>query len=161
MTNPLPYFPFGQQFDLRMGTSAFKADDRLIEVDQDYDHEISEKKKILDSDHRYYYRSAEGSDAAQWDVLKLLLENLVRFQPDLFKLEINGDEWQWHNGKTGEDFHFIYGKKDTLPFEPLDWAGRQVQEDLVILSNDDSATLIAGQLCFANGYSLGGLSACW
>jgi dimethylamine monooxygenase subunit A len=41
-----------------------------------------------------------------------------------------------------------------LPFEPLDWIGRQVQEDLVLLSSDTSATFVGGQLCFANGWAI-------
>ncbi len=154
MMKTLPYFPFGQQFDLRMGTAAFRPDDRLIEVDNEYESEIAQKRLLLEKDHRYYFRASEHSEAAQWDVLELILNNLVQFRPDVFILEKKSEGWRWQNKKTREDIVFVFGKKETLPLEPLDWVGRQVQEDLVILSSDESATLIAGQLCFANGYSL-------
>lgn len=150
----LRYFPFGEQFDLRMGTAAFKQEDKLVETDLHYLKEISIKRALLETDHRYYYRSAGDTMLAQWDVVDLILTDLCRFQPEDFQLEKQGNEWHWNNRITGEELFFRWGKDGSLPYEPLDWVGRQVQEDLVILGNDDSAALVAGQLCFANGYSL-------
>ncbi|HZY80212.1 MAG TPA: DUF3445 domain-containing protein [Cyclobacteriaceae bacterium] len=150
----LRYFPFGNQFDLRMGTSFLKPEDQLIETDDHYLHEITLKRHILDSDHRYYYRSSPETMAAQWDIVALILDDLVKSRPGDFKLEKDNITWHWENKLTHETFDFEFGDPSTLPYEPLDWVGRQVQEDLIILSNDSSATLVAGQLCFANGFSL-------
>lgn len=152
--NKLPYFPFGSEFDLRMGTVAFKPSDQLVEVDEHYLHEIALKRKLLEADHRYYYRSSMGTEAAQWDVVALVLGSLARFRPEQFLFERNEDECYWLNRKTGENIIFTWGKAESLPYEPLDWAGRQVQEDLMILGSDGTASLVAGQLCFANGYAL-------
>jgi hypothetical protein len=150
----LKYFPFGKQFDLKMGTSFFKPEDDLIEIDNHYAKEIRMKRGILESDHPYYYRSQPGLEEAQWDVVDIVLTDMSRSNPIVFLLTKNDDEWRWQNKWLNEDITFRFGDTSTLPFEPLDWVGRQVQEDLVILSSDSSATMIAGQLCFANGFSL-------
>jgi hypothetical protein len=153
--NKLKYFPFGQEFDLRMGTSVFKEDESLVEVDdKHYLPEIALKRNLLETDHGYYYRSNPGTELAQWDVVEKVLTDLVRFKPEHFSLSQNGNDWFWKNNKTKESLNFVFGKKETLPFEPLDWVGRQVQEDLVILSNDGTASIVAGQLCFPNGWCL-------
>ncbi|HSZ84776.1 MAG TPA: DUF3445 domain-containing protein [Puia sp.] len=151
----LKYFPFGEEFDLRMGTSVFKENDSLIEVDEDYYlSEINLKRSLLEQDHRYYYRTKAETEIAQWDVVEKILSDLVKFYPEYFVLNRDNENWFWQNKKTNETIEFIFGKKETLPYEPLDWVGRQVQEDLVILSNDGTASLVAGQLCFPNGWCL-------
>ena len=151
----LPYFPFGNQFDLRMGTALITQKDRLTDVDNEhYLPEIKEKRKLLHEDHRYYYRSSPNALTAQWDVVDIILNDLRNIDPQHFILQKKNDHWHWINTYLDEETNFIFGDENTLPLEPLDWIGRQVQEDLLILSNDDSAALIAGQLCFANGWSL-------
>lgn len=151
----LPYFPFGNQFDLRMGTALLTQKDRLIDVDKDhYLPEIKEKRKLLTNDHRYYYRSAPDTLTAQWDVVDSVLTDLSVIDPLHFILQKENNRRHWINKYLGKETSFIFGDETTLPLEPLDWIGRQVQEDLLILGNDNKASLIAGQLCFANGWSL-------
>lgn len=150
----LKYFPFGKQFDLKMGTSFFKPEDDLIEIDDHYAKEIQLKKQILGNDHRYYYRSTPGYENAQWEVLDLILTDMSRSNSKLFHLTKSDNNWHWKNSVTGDEIKFEFGNPSTLPCEPLDWVGRQVQEDLVLLGNDSDASMVAGQLCFANGFSL-------
>ncbi|MEI9918487.1 MAG: DUF3445 domain-containing protein [Bacteroidota bacterium] len=150
----LKYFPFGKQFDLKMGTSFFKEGDDLIEIDEHYRKEIAQKREILAGDHRYYYRSSPETEAAQWDVVAVVLDDMARSHPSSFKLTKNGKDWHWKNELLNEDVKFVFGDASTLPYEPLDWVGRQTQEDLVILGSDANVSLVAGQLCFANGFSL-------
>src|SRR5262249_40151888 len=59
-----------------------------------------------------------------------------------------------HNMITCQSVAFRFGDSNRLPSEPVDWIGRQVQEDLVLLSSDASATFVGGQLCFANGWAI-------
>jgi hypothetical protein len=40
------------------------------------------------------------------------------------------------------------------PLAPLDWMGRQVQEDLLLMGATEAAPLVAGQLCFPSGWCL-------
>ena len=150
----LKYFPFGDAFDLRMGTTPITAKDRLIDADDHYLHEVTAKRNLLQQDHRYYYRSNKNTLLAQWDVLDKVLTDLAVIDSEHFILHKENNNWHWINRKLNEEIFFQFGDENTLPLEPLDWAGRQVQEDLVILSEDGSASLVAGQLCFANGWSL-------
>ncbi|MDQ2752710.1 MAG: DUF3445 domain-containing protein [Bacteroidota bacterium] len=151
----LKYFPFGEQFDLRMGTSLITEKDRLIDVDNEhYIPEIRAKRKLLKDDHQYYYQSNKNTGLAQWDVVDKVLHDLVVIDPAQFILQKQNGNWHWTNNRLSEETTFVFGDADTLPLEPLDWIGRQVQEDFVILSNDAQASIIAGQLCFANGWSL-------
>ena len=151
----LKYFPFGEKFDLRMGTSPITGQHRLIDADElHYLSEIKARRNLLQNNHRYYYRSNKTTLLAQWDVLDKVLTDLAGIDPSQFILHKNGNQWHWINKKLNEEISFQFGHENTLPLEPLDWIGRQVQEDLVVLSHDGSASLVAGQLCFANGWSL-------
>jgi hypothetical protein len=50
----------------------------------------------------------------------------------------------------------MFGEQHSLPLPPLDWLGRQVQEDLLILDSTktEGIPLVAGQLCFPNAWCL-------
>ena len=150
----LKYFPFGREADLKMGTLLLKENESLFEVDEHYLSEIKEKEKLLKEDFDYYFEGNETTEIYQWDVLELICKNLSKFYPEQFTLKIEGDSWIFDNKITQKIQQFVFGDCTTLPLAPLDWAGRQVQEDLVVLCNDGSHRLIAGQICFANGWSL-------
>lgn len=149
----LPYFPFQQAFNERPGTLPVKAGDVLIEVDAHYEAETAQKNTLLTDVPGYYFRAELGTEAAQWDVLEAVLTDLMRQQPAQFLLRKEGDSWHWENHRLGTLQSFVFGDSGTLPLAPLDWAGRQVQEDLLLLDGPE-ATLVAGQLCFGNAWSL-------
>lgn len=149
----LPYFPFDQQFNEKMGTLPLAENQGLIEVDEHYRAEVALKRKLLTELPAYYVQALPGYESAQWEVLETVLSNLIRCSPGQFSLQKKGNRWHWQNQLLNEDVSFIFEDSSTLPLAPLDWAGRQVQEDLLVLSGND-ATLVAGQLCFANDWSL-------
>lgn len=149
----LPYFPFGQQFNDKMGTMPLTNRDRFIDVDDHYQLEVALKRQLLQELPAYYFQSAPGQDLAQWEVVDLILNNLASAYPATFRLQCEGDQWLWQNSLLNEETSFTFGDSATLPYAPLDWVGRQVQEDLLLLSGE-SANLVAGQLCFGNGWSL-------
>lgn len=154
----LPYFPFGQAFNDKMGTVPLLESNRLIEIDAHYETEISLKRQLLTELPNYYYQSLPGHETAQWEVLDLVLHDLARFAPDQFTLCQDGDRWHWQNYRLTEEWTFTFGDASTLPYDPLDWVGRQVQEDLTLLAGDDWSAgpvrLVVGQLCFGNGWCL-------
>lgn len=154
----LPLFPFGQQFNDKMGTYPLPETDRLVEVDMHYEHEIALKRQLLTKIPNYYYQALPGHETAQWDLLEAVLHNLARFSPAKFTLRRDSDRWHWRNHRLNERTTFTFGDSATLPLEPLDWVGRQVQEDLILLAGDDryagAVILVAGQLCFGNGWCL-------
>jgi dimethylamine monooxygenase subunit A len=132
----LRYFPFTENFDFKIGTSPLPDPDRLIECDEHYLDEVMIRRNLLQAAPDYYFKAAPGTETHQWEVLE------------------NGDEYTWKNNLLQETHVFHLGNADTLPLAPLDWVGRQVQEDLLILS--DKMILVAGSLCFPSGWDLDG-----
>lgn len=129
----------------------------LIEVDMPhYAVELTQKQALLQDAPHFYAQALPESETAQWEALALVLHDLARHHPQHCTLNITGDHWHWQNRLLGVDTEFRYGDPATLPHAPLDWVGRQVQEDVLILANDHAAgfPLVAGQLCFANMWCL-------
>jgi dimethylamine monooxygenase subunit A len=150
----LPYFPFDERYSLSMGTIPLQPTEPLVEADAHYAAEVAHKQQLLLANHGYYYRANPDTALAQWEVLEKVLKSLVAFYPTQFELKINGRNWQWHNRLANEIQQFEFENAASLPLQPLDWVGRQVQEDLLILANDPAVTLLAGQLCFPNDWDL-------
>jgi dimethylamine monooxygenase subunit A len=151
----LRHFPFEESFDPGMGMRVLKPHEPLCEVDLGrYQEEISLKQHLLTEAHTYYFQGGEATMTAQWDVLELVASNLAQNYPEHFGLQRESDSWRWQNALTEATTTFRFGDCATLPYDPLDWIGRQVQEDLVLLSGDASASFTGGQLCFANGWAI-------
>jgi hypothetical protein len=68
---------------------------------------------------------------------------------------VDGERWHWRNHLLGTEARFTPGEADTLPLAPLDWLGRQVQEDLLLMDGTrEGLPLVAGQLCFPAMWSI-------
>jgi dimethylamine monooxygenase subunit A len=152
VNTPTKDFPYAATFDLKMGTSLLDVNAPQFLVDEDYHEEIKLKSTLLRQDHAYYFKSLPESKVAQWEVVSQLMGQLVHHYPTHFFLEKVNESWSWRNKLLDNTAAFHFGEDMSLPDEPLDWVGRQVQEDLVILN--EGGYLIAGQLCFPSGWSL-------
>ncbi len=151
----LRFFPFGEHFEPGMAGRSLAETEPLIDVDEpSYAHEIALKRQLLTSAHGDYFLAPPELAAAQWEVLGLVCSDLTRRYSAWFTLERAGTAWRWENRLLGETASFTFGDDATLPLEPLDWLGRQVQEDLVLVRADSEGTLVGGQLCFPNGWNL-------
>jgi hypothetical protein len=152
-----PYFPFSHDsFKMLMGVQALHAD-HLIEVDNEtYPTEMALKDALLISDPTSYFQAMPETEASQWEVIALLLPAMARRYPQYFSLIMHANRWSWHNHLRNQKMSFCFGERQSLPLAPLDWIGRQVQEDLLLLSNESvlDLPLVAGQLCFPNAWSL-------
>lgn len=126
--------------------------DTVVEVDEHYQHEIQLKRQLLSGDHSYYYQSILSDSAAEWDVVEKVIDDLVRHDPVNFSIFKNSDSWTFENKRLNEKQTFIFGNNATLAYSPMDWIGRQIQEDLVILNTE--GVVVAGQLCFPSGWAL-------
>jgi hypothetical protein len=135
-----------------MGTVPLSSHSAIVECDEDYWKEVTLKRELLDNDHNYYYQANGDTLTAQWETLNLIVSSLASVYPGHFTLEVNNSHYKWRNLLLNETQEFTFGDTHTLPLSPLDWAGRQVQEDLLIL--DEKLNLIAGQLCFPSGWCL-------
>lgn len=79
------------------------------------------------------YSAFPHMKAAQWDALLYIMKDLAESDPEHFSLIREGDAWTWRNVLLGITQTFTYGDDGTLPCDPLEFIGRQVQEDLVLL----------------------------
>lgn len=132
------------------------APDCLIDVDPAaYARELALKAAILAEDYGYYYQALPGTEDLQWETIAVLLPNMAAHYPQHFTLTVCGDRWVWENRLLGTQTAFTLGDPATLPLPPLDWMGRQVQEDLCVMDGAQPGTpLVAGHLCFASGWCL-------
>ena len=102
----------------------------LVVIDaQRHAAQIALRRRLLDEDHDARFAALPGTGDAQRVALALILADLERHGVAL-------------------------GAPAVLP-DPLDWAGRQVVEDLLLLDvTDERVPLVAGSLCFPNGWTL-------
>lgn len=151
----LRFFPFGDSFEAGMGARALAPDEPLCDLElAHYAAETALKHRLLTDTPHEYFSGGAGTLEAQWEVLELVLTDLAKHHPDVFGLERDGTLWSWHNALLGEHQRFSFGDAASLPLEPLDWVGRQVQEGLVLVSADERGAFVGGQLCFPNGWAI-------
>ncbi len=151
----LQFFPFTGYFDPSMGGRALRSEEPLCVVDlESYTSQVHLKRNILSSNYREVYRGGPDTYLAQWDILEAVLENLATVYPAHFRLEKGQASWEWHNVILDERQHFCFGDESSLGCEPLEWVGRQVQEDLVLLGEDLEHRFIAGMLVFPQLWSI-------
>lgn len=126
-----------------------------IEVTPEYEEEMALKRSLLANHHNRCYQSLPHTNTAQWEIVSVILPHLANTYPDDFQLHINGDHWTFENRRLSERHSFVFGDNSTLPCEPLDFAGRHVQEDLILMGHRDGDLFLdAGQLCFPANWSL-------
>ena len=144
------------RFGITLGVRALGAAPIALVDETRYPDEVRLRERLLDEDHGYRYRGGPGTLPAQWEIVALLLRDLARHHPEFMSLSEDGDRWTWGTRLLGGGATFRLGDPESLPHEPLDWVGRQVVEDLILLSGDAGAgfPVIAGQLCFPNDWSL-------
>lgn len=152
----LPYFPLTDD-DFSMTVGARPLDGApLIEVDaQTYYAEIGLKLALLADQPGRHFQALPGSEPMQWEVLEVLLGDMARHYGQHFRLACDGDEWRWENRLLSSLSRWRTGAAADPGCAPLDWIGRQVQEDLLLLDGGaEGVPLVAGQLCFGNGWEL-------
>ena len=111
--------------------------EHTVDIDEHYVAECMDKAITLAKDPGRYAALPHTMDA-QWDTLELIMDSMSRDYPDQFKLTKNGNEWSWENKPLGIKDTFTFGDRSTLPMEPFEYVGRQVQGDWVILDQRDN-----------------------
>jgi hypothetical protein len=118
----------------------------LIELDERYPEEMAERRRLLAVRHGDVFAALPGSEDARQEVLDVLAELLPRRFPEWFAREGG----VLHNRLTGEAWTL-----DALPHDPLEVAGRLVQEDLCLLRLTELGPVLdAAVLCFPSRWSL-------
>lgn len=92
---------------------------------------------------------------AQWDFLEMSMTHLAAAYPENFTLRQEDDFWHWENRLLGIIQDFTFGDPATLPLEPLEWMGRQMQGDFCLLDQrEGDLYLDAGLVTFPADWSL-------
>ncbi|WP_404446422.1 DUF3445 domain-containing protein [Sutcliffiella horikoshii] len=126
-----------------------------MEITASYQEEMTVKRSLLSNHHSRCYQSFPHTDKAQWEVLELVMTDLAKYYPQSYSLIKAEDKHIFTNHILQEEHVFTIGDNSTLPYEPLDFIGRHVQEDLILmLQRDGDLYLDAGQLCFPANWSL-------
>jgi dimethylamine monooxygenase subunit A len=115
-----------------------------FEFDELYLPEMAEKRRLLTSSYDQVFAATPVSDAARAEALELIVTALTTHHPDWFSC----DGAELRNHLTGEAW-----KPGSL--DPLDLAGRLVQEDLCLIQNDNAGPVFtAASLCFPSRWRL-------
>lgn len=126
-----------------------------FEVTPEYQEEIAWKRQLLQQHHRRCYQSLPHTMEAQWEIVELVLEQMACFAPQHFDVDRQSETWTLHNRLTEETDRIVLGDSSCLPCEPLDFIGRHLQEDCILMmQRDGDLYLDAGQLCFPANWSL-------
>ncbi|WP_242447685.1 heme-dependent oxidative N-demethylase family protein [Priestia endophytica] len=126
-----------------------------LNITSEYLHEISEKRRILNNRKEQAFQSFSHSIDAQWEILELIVNEMTERFPSYFSIKKLDNMWTFYNHILKEEYSFVFGDSTTLPYEPLDFIGRHIQEDLVYLANRDGDLYMdAGQLCFPANWSI-------
>lgn len=126
-----------------------------FEITPAYLQEIHFKRQLLQEYPQRCYQAFSYTMEAQWEIVELLLDQMIHYYPDSFRYDRRGNQCTFSNLLTDESYDFIFGDATSLPLEPLDFFGRHVQEDLILMmQRDGDLFLDAGQLCFPANWSL-------
>ena len=120
------------------------AETEWFEIDALYSAEMAEKRRLLACSRDAVFAAMAVSDAARAEALETVVEALTRHHPACF----SRDGAVVRNALTGECWNM--GSID-----PLDLAGRLVQEDLCLVQNGAAGPVFtAAALCFPSRWRL-------
>jgi len=117
-----------------------------FELDDRYPAELAERRRLLAERHDDVFAALPISDAARAETLAMVAENLGTHRSDWFVRDTD----TLHNCLTGEQWDLAHP-----PCDPLELAGRLVQEDLCLVQLDAAVpVLTAAVLCFPSRWRL-------
>jgi hypothetical protein len=131
----------------RMALGLFAVPDSAwFEIDALYPDEMRQRRCLLAEQHADVFATTLESDAARQEALVMIVANLATHHPAWF----TRDGHTLHNHLTGEAWQIPDPGCD-----PLECAGRLVQEDLCLIQTaDQTPVFTAGVLCFPSRWRL-------
>jgi dimethylamine monooxygenase subunit A len=140
------YLPF-ETGPYRMAMGLFSVPEQeWFELDQRYASEMSARRRLLATHHADVFAALPQSDHARAETLAEMVGSLTAHRPQWFAQ----DRSLLHNRLASETWD-----RSSLPCDPLELAGRLVQEDLcVVQSTDAGPVLTAAVLCFPSRWRL-------
>ncbi len=145
-----------------------------FEIDQRYQEEMRERRRLLDTLHPEVFGALPASDAARTEALALIVSALTSHHPDCFtrdrgllRNQLTGETWDPKSrmaaGRPPNMAGMLAGRCGSReavmdsgsPLDPLELAGRLVQEDLCVIQDSaDGPIFTAGVLCFPSRWRL-------
>ncbi|NJN85026.1 MAG: DUF3445 domain-containing protein [Leptolyngbyaceae cyanobacterium SL_7_1] len=139
------YLPFMDGWRLALGLKPL-AFAEWIEIDQTFVEQVTLKHTLLTERHNQVFASLPGSQVAQQEVLDTLVAHLLEHFPQYYQRQ--GD--RLYNTLIHQSWNLNDFKEN-----PLDLAGRLVQEDLcLMLPSDRGYSLSAASVCFPSRWRL-------
>jgi dimethylamine monooxygenase subunit A len=131
----------------RMAMGLFSVPDKeWFELDERYIPEMSERRRLLATHHADVFAALPQSDRARAETLAEVAGSLAAHRPQWFA----EDGSLLHNRLLRETWD-----RRALPCDPLELAGRLVQEDLCVVQGSDAGpVLTAAVLCFPSRWRL-------
>lgn len=115
-----------------------------FEFDDRYLAELAEKRRLLTGFRDQVFAAAADSDAARVEALNLVASALT----------VHHRDWFGREGSTLCN-HLTGERWEVERFDPLDLAGRLVQEDLCLIQNrEEGPVFTAASLCFPSRWRL-------
>jgi hypothetical protein len=108
-----------------------------FDIDEHYVSEMRDRALVLQDDPGRC-QALPHMMTAQWDMLELVMVSLARDYPEHFTLLRDGAHWHWINKPLKIDQKFTFGDVNSLPYEPMEYIGRQVQGDFSIQDQRDN-----------------------
>lgn len=144
MSRPLPTPYDGRSPLFRIG--AVKLDPiEWIDLDEDLPAHLAEKQRLFETRRDEVFAALPGTEAAQAELLALLVEHLLQRFPDSYRRSGDGV----HIGPAGRDVPL------TGPEPALLRAAGLVQEDLMLMRRGTAGwSLVAAALCFPSSWRL-------
>jgi hypothetical protein len=123
---PFPFpedeYMYSVNMEPHVKTSVGSITEFVVDVDEHYVAECEDKKITLERDPDRYLSLPHMMDA-QWDTLELIMDSMSSDYPDQFSLTKQGDNWTWVNKPLGITNQFVFGDRDSLPMDPLEYIG--------------------------------------
>lgn len=140
------YLPFeAGPHRMIMGLVARRPDE-LIEIDETYPAEMTQRRALLAGRHPEVFAAGAGSELARREALDRVAAALLSRHPAWFTRR--GDRLSNH--LTGEEWDTAHP-----PCDPLELAGRLVQEDLCLIEPTDAGPVLqAAVLCAPSRWRL-------
>jgi dimethylamine monooxygenase subunit A len=141
----VPYVPVeNRPWRLAMGLRPL-AVPRWLEVDGRRAEELALKRRLLDTDHARVVAALPGSEEPGRELLDEIVGHLGRHHPGLIQVGPDGAVTDCASGTVVEPGGL----------HPVDAAGRLVQEDLCVMTNDGGGwVLTAARVCFPSRWRL-------
>lgn len=138
-----------------VGTAAGSWGGRLVDIDEEYQRELAERDAVLRRDPTRC-SILPHMVPATWDAALTLMQAMARDTPGHVSLAPDGPgAWHWRNDLAGLDQRVVPGDEASIGARPLEWIGRQVQDDIVLLDQREGALWgDAGLVTFAADWSM-------